>query len=83
LFGFSGYNSKASAQFILVFDSGDVPSASDVAVIVLTVPTVSNFSAYWGSAGRWFSRGIFICNSSTEPSLTAGSADCFFDVQYI
>lgn len=83
LYGFQGYNAKASAQFILVFDSQTLPSDGATAVLVLTVATVANFSAYFGSSGRWFDRGLVLCNSSTEPTKTLGAADCFFDVQYL
>jgi len=83
LYGFSGYSSRSSAQFILVFDSDTSPASSAVPVFVMTVAATSNFSAYWGSSGRWFTRGCWIGNSSTAQTLTAGSADTWFDAQYI
>jgi len=83
LFGVGVYNNKASAQFIQLFDSTTAPGSGAVPVFVATVPATSNLGLYWGSIGRWFSRGIVIANSSTAATQTAGSADCFFDAQYI
>ena len=82
LYGFSGDNSKGSAQFILVFDAGAVPATGAVPSVVVRVPASTSFSAYWGSVGRWFDRGVVLANSSTEATLTIGSADCWFDAQY-
>jgi len=82
LFGFSGYNSGA-AQFVLVFDANSVPAEGAVPDMVLSVAATTNFSAYFGLAGRWFNLGIVLCNSSTGPTKTIGSANCWFDVQYL
>jgi hypothetical protein len=83
LVGVSGFNSKASAQFIQVHDKEAVPADGAVPVIVVTVPASSNFSIDFGSWSRWFYRGIVVCNSSTAATKTIGSADCFFDCQFI
>ncbi len=83
LYGFSGYSSRSSAQFVLVFDSDVLPASAAVPVFVMTVAATASFSAYWGSSGRWFTRGCWIANSSTAQTLTAGSADTWFDAQYV
>ena len=83
LLGLSGYNSKASGQFVLLFDATSVPIDGTVAQVVVTVPTVSNFSIDFGMYGRAFKRGIVVCNSSTAPTKTIGSADVFFDAQFV
>lgn len=85
LYGFSGYNSKTSTQFVQVFNLGDLVSLTSgaVPVIVVAVPAASNFSFDAGIHGRRFSRGLVIANSSTGATYTAGSADCWFDVQFV
>jgi hypothetical protein len=82
LFGLQGYNSNAAAQFVLIFDTDTLPADGALATLVIKAAAVDNFSAYFGSTGRWFDRGIVLCNSTTEPTKTIGAADCFFDVQY-
>jgi hypothetical protein len=83
LVGLTGYNSKTSAQFIQIHDAAALPSDTAVPVITFTVPASSNFSLDFGHRGRVFANGIVVCNSSTGPTKTIGSADCWFDVQYI
>lgn len=86
LFGFAGYNSKASTQFILVFDAPGgpgIPANTAIPVIILPVAAASAFSYDSGHFGRRFSSGIWIANSSTGPTLTIGSADCWIDAQYV
>lgn len=83
LFGVGVYSNKASAQFIQLFDATGQPASGAVPVFVCTVGSTSNIGLYWGSIGRWFSRGIVIANSSTAATQTAGSADCWFDAQYV
>ncbi len=82
LYGFSGYNSKGSAQFILVFDCTGAPGAVQTAAIVIPAAAAAGFSYQANIYGRKFQSGIFITNSSTAPTFTVGSADCTFDVQY-
>lgn len=83
LFGISVLNTNAASQFIQLFDANAVPSDNAVPVCVFTVSGSSNLGLYWGPPGRWFNRGVVICNSSTAATKTIGSADCYFDVQVL
>ena len=83
LYGFSGFNSKAAAQFILVFDAQTLPADGAIPVVIISAPASSNFSYDAGRWGRAASRGIVACNSSTSATKTLGAADCWFDVQYV
>lgn len=82
LYGFTAYSSNVAAQFVLVFDSSTAPASGAVACAVFKVSAAANVAANW-IPPRAFEAGIWICNSSTEPTLTAGSADCSFDAQYV
>ena len=82
VYGFTVYSTKASAQFVNVFDNATLPA--DTAVPFFSWPLGANngvgFS--WAPQGREFVSGLVLCNSSTDATKTIGSADCFFDVQY-
>lgn len=83
LFGFSGYNSKSTSQFIQCFDLRDAPGSGAVPFFVMTADQTANFSADWNTYGRPFRSGLWIVNSTSGPTYTAGSADCWFDVQFV
>lgn len=83
LYGVSIFNNKNAAQFIQLFDANVLPADGQVPVAVFTVATVANLGLYFGSVGRAFEQGIVICNSSTLATKTLGSADCWFDAQFV
>lgn len=78
VYGISGYNSKGSAQFIQLHDSATLPADTAVPAFNITAATVANFSVDFGMYGMPFKNGVVICNSSTAPTKTIGSADCQF-----
>lgn len=84
LYGITGYNSKTSSQFIQLHDAAALPIDTAIPALTFLVPAQSAFSLDFGAMGRNFpGGGIIICNSSTGPTKTIGSADCWFDCQYV
>lgn len=81
LWGISGYNSGA-AQFIQIHDAAALPADTAVPKVIFYVPATSNFNFSADKFGRRFENGIVICNSSTGPTKTIGSATLWLDVQY-
>lgn len=83
LYSLNGYNSKTSAQFIQVHNSATLPADTAVPLLVFTVPASSNFSLDFSNIGLPGTTGLVVCNSSTGPTKTLGSADVFFSAVYI
>lgn len=83
LYQITGYNSKTSSQFVQIHNTASLPADTAVPVVIFTVPASSNFSLDFPKFGRYFSTGITICNSSTGPTKTLGSADLWLDAQYL
>ena len=77
LYKLFGYNSGA-AQFVQLHNSATVPADTAVPVLVIDVTANKAFEIDFGLRGMEFSAGIVVCNSSTAPTKTIGSADCFF-----
>lgn len=83
LYGVTGYNSKTAEQFIQLHDDTLTPAEAAIPKVVFKVAASSAFSLDFGMRGRKFDKGIVLVNSSTGPTKTIGSADCWFDAQYL
>lgn len=83
LLAFTVLNTNAVAQYVQLHDVTAPPASGAIPSVVYTVAGASNLVVAWSIPGRRFHRGIYVTNSSTAATLTAGSGDCFFDVQYI
>lgn len=82
LVGITGYNAKTSTQFIQIHDAAALPANTAIPIVVFAVAASTPFSLDFGLRGKTFPTGIVICNSSTGPTLTVGSADCWFEARY-
>ncbi len=82
LYGVAGVSTRTTGQWVQVWDAAAAP-ATGSPVYVLWVPPAptgggSNFSLSLPQYGRRFAAGIYVCNSTTMLTRTAGAADCFF-----
>ena len=82
LFGFTVSNSNAAARFIHVFDSDVFPANGVVPQVCVSCPAVADKEMLWIPPRR-MDRGIVICSSTTQNTLTLGAAEFLFDVQYV
>ena len=82
VYGFVVYNTKASAQYLNVFDASELPADNAVPAFSWALAANSGVQLNFTSAGRHFPVGLVLCNSSTDTKKTLGAADCLFDVQY-
>ena len=82
VYGFLVYSTKASNQFLNVFDQATLPADTAVPLFSWALIANNGVGFSWAPQGREFLGGLVLCNSSTDATKTIGSADCFFDVQY-
>jgi hypothetical protein len=83
LVSFHAFNTKASAQYILIMDSATVPANGAVVLLYppIYVPATSNVSLNF-TIPLQAANGISVSNSSTGTfTKTIGSADCIFLAQ--
>lgn len=84
-YGLSGYNSLASAQWILVYNTTAVPAnGAVVPIAVIRAAASSNFSFDSGKFGIFCSTGICWSNSTdaTIFNKTLGAADIFCNLLF-
>lgn len=76
------YNSGA-AQFILIMNAASLPANGTVTLLYPPIPVAAASVTMLEFARPLVAgTGIVVCNSSTAPSKTIGSADCIFGAQY-
>lgn len=76
-----GYNSKGASQFICLFDANVIPADGTVPKYAILVGANTTFALDFDTY-RDFDVGIVWANSSTMPTLTKGSADCWMVIGY-
>jgi len=82
VYGFTVYNSWASARYLTVFDASTIPADTAVPLFSWALAAHAGVGFGYQPNGRQFQTGLVLCNSSTDATKTIGSADCFFDVQF-
>jgi hypothetical protein len=82
VYGFTVYNTKASSQFLNVFDANAIPADASVPLFSFALAANAGVGFGFTPRGRQFQTGLVLCNSSTDATKTIGSVDCFFDVQF-
>jgi hypothetical protein len=82
LYGLTVTNTSASSQYVLLFDATTVPADGAIPLLAKSLPANDAVGFNW-LPGRTFLSGIVVCNSSTQTSKTVGSANCFFDCQFV
>ncbi len=87
LYGFSGVSTRTSAQYVCVWNTSAAAGAGIAPDIVVYVPAAAaggavNFSWTPGPHGWHFATGIYVGNSTTLATRTAGAADCWFQALY-
>lgn len=76
----TAFNSKGTAQFILLIDSPTLPADGPVTLLTTPIPIAANTRLPLDFVKAIEAKsGIVVCNSSTGTfSKTIGSADCAF-----
>ncbi len=82
VYGFTVYSTSASAVYLGVFDANLVPGNGAVPLWSWPLAAHSGAGFDWTPRGRQFQTGLVLCESSTDATLTATEAECFFDVQF-
>ena len=79
MLGLLGSSKKTSAQWVMVFDSSSaVSDGTSPAIHPIFISAENNFFMEIPVRGINFENGIYVANSTTNTTLTLGSADCWF-----
>jgi hypothetical protein len=79
MLGLLGSSKSAGSQYVMVFDSASAVSNGTAPKIhPIFIGSEDNFYIEIPVRGMEFLNGIYIANSSTDTTLTIGSADCWF-----
>ncbi len=76
-----GFNTGPD-QYVQLHDSAVSPEDGAVPVITVKLLADSHFSIDFGLQ-RSFDAGIWLCNSTSADTLTAGAEDCLLDLQFL
>ena len=79
--GFTVYNSNAAAGFLCVLEGGVVPGNGAVPLFTVALPASSEKAVAFAPNGRFCENGLVLAKSTTDSTLTIGSADLLIDVQ--
>lgn len=69
-------------QFLQIFDSNVAATNGQTCTMGIRVFTNINFSVTVTDIPWTFQRGIYICNSTTNPTRTIGASNCTFYTQH-
>jgi hypothetical protein len=70
-------HNSGPTQFMQVHNTASAASEGAAPIAILSIPAGVTASIAFGSEGLPCSTGIYICNSSTGPTKTIGSANCY------
>lgn len=81
LYRVRGFTSTA-AQWIQIHDAASLPADTAVPEEITYPDALGNFEFNFPQ-GKLFASGIVVCDSSTGPTKTIGSANCWISAEYI
>lgn len=83
VYGFTASSTRGSSQYVMWFDNRALPADGAVPINFIDISSNTAKGVSWLDYGREFLNGFALCNSTTNTSKTIGSADTWFDVQYV
>ena len=79
MLGLLGSSKNSADQYVMVFDSAAAVSNGTAPKIhPIFIAAEDNFYIEIPVRGMTFDNGIYVANSTTNTTLTLGSADCWF-----